>query len=454
MRNAATDTVGARAADLGAAAIAAPPRRAGRSRWRRSKPTGAAADPRPRPPAVLLAGRTAMPAQRRRAPARRRSRPRAIARSSSRAWFLRRVAGMGFLHAHQHPGAGGQQPDRGDPECRLDGAARLRDQPQHQRTDGVAGVTPVAVGSQRRTAPARVGDVGHRGDQVRVEQRHAHAHDHGAGQPGREASHQHRAGHAGGEQPQAGHHRRAAADAVRQRPGPQLRGAPAQPVHAGDPADLHQAQAVTVQVQREQHPQQGVGDLVGDTGLAKRREGRVPEGHVGEHLARRGVLAQAGGEARARPRVGAAGMAMALGARPRQSLAHEHQRRQQRDGNHRAGETQQGHARPVALRQPRGGQARQAHRGVAGELVDSGGEAALLGARDVHLAGDGHAPREALVHAEEQVGRDDPPPRLREIDQQRDGDGGQPAQHQHGLAPDALGQPPGDEVGVVSENGK
>ncbi len=152
------------------------------------------------------------------------------------------------------------------------------------------------------------------------------------------------------------------------------------------------------------------------------------------------------GELRLQALVLAVGMTLAFGARPGQGLAHEQQRSCKSCDNHQQGEPQQGRARAVERGQIAGDDARQPHRGIARELVDAGGKSPLLGAGDVHLAGHRHAPGETLVDAEKQIGRDHPPPVGRKVDQQRDGYGCHPAHHQHRLAPDALGQPPSDEI--------
>ena len=86
-------------------------------------------------------------------------------------------------------------------------------------------------------------------------------------------------------------------------------------------------------------------------------------------------------------------------------------------------------------------------RAVAGGLVESHRQAALAGADEVDLHDDGGRPGEALVDAEQHVGEDHPSPRRRPDQQQRNGDGDEPAGDQHGFAAEAVGPGAGEEVG-------
>ncbi len=65
-------------------------------------------------------------------------------------------------------------------------------------------------------------------------------------------------------------------------PGPELAEPPDHGINAGNPADINNAEAVEFEKQREQHPDQSVRNLVGDTALAKRPVGPILKGNLQE----------------------------------------------------------------------------------------------------------------------------------------------------------------------------
>jgi hypothetical protein len=83
---------------------------------------------------------------------------------------------------------------------------------------------------------------------------------------------------------------------------------------------------------------------------------------------------------------------------------------------------------------------------VAGGLVDADRKPAVDRADEVNLGGHRHRPGQRLAGAQEQVGHHDPPPRLREDDQQGEGNGEGPARQQQALAAVTVGQAAGHQV--------
>ena len=185
-------------------------------------------------------------------------------------------------------------------------------------------------------------------------------------------------------------------------------------------------------------PDQGVDELLHQPGLAQREQPAVAPGHAPEHLPR------------GQRRGGAGGGLLAAG--PGQGLAHagEQQRQRQQD----AGEAE---ARECYARLPGGGEvagedAGGGHPQVARELVQPDREAALVGARQVELAGLRRRPAQALVDAEQQGRQHDAAPVLGPQHQRRRGQRGEPAGEQHRAAAAAVGEAPGGEVhGALDE---
>ena len=80
---------------------------------------------------------------------------------------------MGFFHGQGHP-----QPRQGDNTGRSpDGGENfvtpLRHQAQQQSADGITRIAPVPIDTEDTPSLQRWGRVGHGGDQVRVQERHA-----------------------------------------------------------------------------------------------------------------------------------------------------------------------------------------------------------------------------------------------------------------------------------------
>jgi hypothetical protein len=93
-----------------------------------------------------------------------------------------------------------------------------------------------------------------------------------------------------------------------------------------------------------------------------------------------------------------------------------------------------------------GDHARDCNANVAGELVQTNDQSALVCVGQIELGRLGHRPAQALVDAEQYRGEHYPRPARREVDDCGDGHCHQPSQDQHPLAPHLLGQAPGDEV--------
>ena len=83
---------------------------------------------------------------------------------------------------------------------------------------------------------------------------------------------------------------------------------------------------------------------------------------------------------------------------------------------------------------------------VAGGFVEPHRQAALRGSGEVDLHDHRGGPGHALAHAEQHVGDQDPTPRGRGHQQQRDGHGDQPTGDENRFAPEAVAQRARDEV--------
>ncbi len=95
-----------------------------------------------------------------------------------------------------------------------------------------------------------------------------------------------------------------------------------------------------------------------------------------------------------------------------------------------------------------GGQRGPGDAEVAGSFVQAHGQTAPGRADEVHLHDHGGGPRQALADAEDHVGGDDPAPGGSEDQQQRHGDGDQPAGNQHGFAAVAVREGAREVVGA------
>ena len=103
-------------------------------------------------------------------------------------------------------------------------------------------------------------------------------------------------------------------------------------------------------------------------------------------------------------------------------------------------------ARPVGGRHVTGDDACDRQTDIAGEFIQADHKASLIGPGDVQLGGLGHGPGQALIHAQQHGCGDDPVPAGRIKNHERDRQCRCPAQQQHLLPPDALGQAAGNEI--------
>jgi hypothetical protein len=101
---------------------------------------------------------------------------------------------------------------------------------------------------------------------------------------------------------------------------------------------------------------------------------------------------------------------------------------------------------PEALGKEPGCESGQPDGGVASELVEPHGAAPFVVARELDSHQHGRRPRESLVDSQQQVGRDDPPPRGRLHQKERHGKTHQPSCDEDASRTEALGQQAGDEV--------
>ena len=111
-----------------------------------------------------------------------------ITRTSIVSLDLCRIDARMRLFAEQPEQASRQEHrNRNEPECRFHRAAEMRGDAQAERADAVTQVAPEAVDADGGAAPVGMGDVGHGGGEVGVQQRHAEAGDGGGERPPRHA---------------------------------------------------------------------------------------------------------------------------------------------------------------------------------------------------------------------------------------------------------------------------
>ena len=144
-----------------------------------------------------------------------------------------------------------------------------------------------------------------------------------------------------------------------------------------------------------------------------------------------------------RPVVGARVIPTLLERDVRGRVAHEEQRHRKAEDRDRSAAGDQDVARNELARKPAAGGGGERNPAVAGGLVQAEREAAALGADEIDLHHHRHRPGESLVDAEEDVGDDDPSPARGDGDQERNRQGGSPADDQQTPPPDAFGEDPG-----------
>ncbi len=382
-----------------------------------------------------------------------RDRAKARAKGTSRSFTIflaeyQAVAGLSRGNvssaSSQTTSAEEEHSPRDQPEGGFERAAVARHEPKQQGADAVAEVAPEAVDADGRAAPVGVGDVGHGGGQIGIEQGHAQATKRGSrGQPAFSRKQWHQP-HATAAQQHAPHDGLQAPDAVRQAPGEELGDAPDQPVTAHDPADVGQRHAALVEPHRVDDPHPGIDEFLHQPGLAQRGQALVAPRHEGEHFPGRGLGRDV--FRIARPGTGAGRMLGRFQTCPGQGLLHPQQGGQSGRAHRSQAEQQQAQACAQLLGKIRSDDARHRHAHVTGELVDADGEAALVAARKIQLRGLGHRPGEALIDAEEDGGSHDPVPGRSMPDHQRNRQRRDPAPEQHGPAPQAFRQAARDEI--------
>ena len=230
--------------------------------------------------------------------------------------------------------------------------------------------------------------------------------------------------------------KRLSADVVGDPAGEQLPEAPHQGYAAATMAISPHRGAVGGEVERREAPRERVVEVVDQAGLvagAQHRmlDGRAPEG---------------GGETRRRSASRSAVCALLEGD-VRGRVADEEDRQHQPGGGDQGRADPDHRARSVGRCERAAGEGGDRDAEVAGRLVQPEGEAAAGRPGEVDLHDDGHGPGEALVDAEQDVGRDDEAPRRREADEQRHRQRHEPAEHEQPLAADAVGERAGPEVG-------
>ncbi len=296
--------------------------------------------------------------------------------------------------------------------------------PGDERADRRSRGRATAGRRRRRAAPGRVGDVGDRGEQRRVDHRGPEPEQRRGDEPdgeGRARARSRRSRTAWSEH--AADDERLAADPVRQPAGRDLADGPDRRVGRGEDADLGRGQAGRRVEEREQAPGHAVVEVVDEPAWRRGREGcgrgSVVRQKTSRHGRRVGPRRASRCSCSTWPRVSRTNRTDA--PRPRTAI------RQRRGRMAPAA----GRTRPAI--QP-GRERREGDRAVAGGLVEAHREAAPRGTDEVDLHDHRRRPGQPLVHAEQDVGGDDPGPVRGPDDQERDGQPDQPAGDEDGLA--------------------
>ena len=122
-------------------------------------------------------------------------------------------------------------------------------------------------------------------------------------------------------------------------------------------------------------------------------------------------------------------------------------RQQKPDQRERDTQVERLRAQPVYRCDVTGRERGERHRPVAGKFIQAHCEPAPLGPCEVNLHDDGGRPSETLAHAQEHVGDQDPVPRRRPHENERDRNRDEPAAHQNGLPTHGVREATGEIVG-------
>src|SRR5579883_3212962 len=345
---------------------------------------------------------------------------------------------MRLVHAHGHgqSGPGGEGGDRPDGGGR---AVGVGEDAGEQGADGEASVAPQAVDPDGAGAPGGVGDVADGGEQGGVDQGGADAEQDLGRRPDEEGGAEGDQGYGNGLSQHPGGDQVFATDAVGPPPGEQLTEAPDRGVERGEYADRRDGLAAGGEQQREDAPGQRVVEVVDHAGPARGGQGSVAQaGDPGD---------LAGGQLGVVVGVGRGGVAGSLGAGVAPCLPDGEGGQAEGEGGVGGAEQERDGPQSRVCGDGAGGQGGGGQGEVAGGLVEAHGQAAAAGSDQVDLHDDGGGPGQALVDAEQHVREHDPAPRG-SVDQQcGHGQCDQPAGDEHGLAPVAVGQGAGEEVG-------
>jgi hypothetical protein len=328
-------------------------------------------------------------------------------------------------HVAQHPQARGRRQARDDRD-RAAVPEGVRDGAGDQRAQRVARVAPEAIDPDDGRARDRRDRVGHRGDQRRVDQRGAQSEQcGGGGGDGDRAAAERQQRERTGLHEHAGDDQGLASGGVRPVPGGDLGDAPHAGIDRGDQSDLRGAGAVRGEEQRHEPPGEAVVEVVDQAGLRAGAQRGDAVGGAGERLAQPRWVA-----------VGRRVMGGLLQRDVRRGVTHEDHREQQRGHRDHGARHDEHVARGELGGQDAAEAGGQRDAAVARGLVEAERQPAAPRANQVDLHHHGHGPRQALVDAQQDVGRDDPAPARRHGDQQRDG-------QRHGPAGDQQAPPSG-----------
>ena len=211
--------------------------------------------------------------------------------------------------------------------------------------------------------------------------------------------------------------------------------APHAGIDRGEHPDGFDRQPTGGEQEREDAPGEAVDGIVDEPGLADGAEGGVAPGGAGEDDPEPVVGVG----------LGSGGVGLVAGVAV--GFAHEEGRETEAEPGKGDPEVERFGAKPVMGGDRTGGQRGKGDGAIAGGFVETEGQAPAGGADEVDLHDDGGGPGHALVEAEQDVGGDDPAPVRRPDQQERDGDGDEPAGEEDRLAADPVGQGAGGEVG-------
>src|SRR3989344_4300816 len=155
---------------------------------------------------------------------------------------------------------------------------------QAQRADAITKIAPEPVDTDGRSAPTRMGNIGHRSTQIRVQHGHTETGYGGGHAPPQRSSTERHERNPGSANPHSPYIQQVPPNTIREPACEELCGAPGETVDAHYPSNARQTQPLLVQVDRPQSPDECIHKFLDQSGLAKGCHAPVAPTHQEEHL--------------------------------------------------------------------------------------------------------------------------------------------------------------------------